>query len=138
MVYLRIIPQLIEFILCVFYDVVILTVILECAEAIAFYLRAVTAAHVSVEKQIRSLKLVVAYALLIIVIIGIMIIRCQILVETYLLGQEKTALCSRCQRKKCEREIRKGLSQSECNWLYGSCKGLFPSSKPKFVNNLVI
>ena len=73
--------------------------ILECAEAIAFYLRAVTAAHVSEEKQIESLKLVVAYASLIIVIIGITIIRCQILVGTYWLGPEKIALCGRCQRR---------------------------------------
>ena len=131
MVYLGIIPRLIEFILCVLYDVVILTVILECAEAIAFYLRAVTAAHVSEEKQIRSLKLVVVYASLIIAIIGITIIRCQILVGTYWLGQEKIALCGRCQRKEREREIRKGLPQSECNWLHGSCKGLFPSPNPK-------
>ena len=105
MVYLRIIPQLIEFILCVFYDAVILTVIPECAEAIAFYLRAAMAAHVSVEKQIRILKLIVAYALLVIVIIGITIIRCRILVETYLLCQEKTALCGKCRRKESEREI---------------------------------
>ena len=131
MVYLGIIPRLIEFILCVLYDVVILTVILECAEAIAFYLRVATAAHVSEEKQIQSLKLVVVYALLIIAIIGIMIIRCQVLVGTYWLGQEKIALCGRCQRKEREREIQKGLPQSECNWLHGSCKGLFPSPNPK-------
>ena len=109
MVYLRIMPQLIEFILCVFYDVVILTSILECAEAITFYLRVATAAHVSEEKQIQSLKLLVAYVSLIIAITGIMIIRCRILVGTYWLGQEKIALCERCQRKEREREIRKGL-----------------------------
>ena len=131
MVYLRIIPQLIEFILCIFYDAVILTVIPECAEAIVFYLRMATAAHVSVEEQIRSLKSVIAYALLVIVIIGITIIRCGVLVEPYLLCREKTALCSKCRRKEREREIRKGLSQSERNWLHGFCKGLFPSLKPK-------
>ena len=110
MVYFRIISQLVEFILCLFYDAVILTVIPECAEAIAFYLRAAMAAHVSVEEQIRSLKSVIAYALLVIVIIGITIIRCGIRVEPYLLCQEKTALCGKCRRKECEREIRKGLS----------------------------
>ena len=122
MVYPRIISQLVEFILCLFYDAVILTVIPECAEAIVFYLRTATAAHVSVEKQIRSLKSVIAYALLVIVIIGITIIRCGILVKPYLLCQEKTALCGKCRRKEHEREIRKGLLQSERNWLHGFCR----------------
>ena len=131
MVYLRIISQLVEFILCLFYDAVILTVILECAEAITFYLRTATAAHVSVEEQIRSLESVIAYALLVIVIIGITIIRCGIRVEPYWLHQEKTTLCDKCQRKECEKEIQKGLSQSERNWLHGFCRGLFPPSKLK-------
>ena len=74
-------------------------------EVIAFYLRTATAAHVSVEEQIRSLKSVIAYALLVIVIIGITIIRCGIRVEPYLLCQEKTALCGKCRRKEREREI---------------------------------
>ena len=131
MVLLRILSQLVEFILCIFYDAVILTVIPECAEAIAFYLRTATAAHLSVEEQIRSLESVIAYALLVIVIIGIMIIRCRIRVEPYLLCQEKTTLCGKCRRKEREREIRKGLSQSERNWLHGFCKGLFPPLKLK-------
>ena len=78
MVDLRIILQLVEFILCIFYDAVILIVIPECAEAIAFHLRIATAVYVSVEEQVQSLKTVVAYALLIVVITGIMIIRCGI------------------------------------------------------------
>ena len=105
MVYLRIISQLVEFILCIFYDAVILTVIPECAEAIAFHLGIVTAAYVSVGEQIQSLKLVIAYALLIVVIIGITLIRCGIRVEPYWLCQEKTTLCGKCRRKECEREI---------------------------------
>ena len=129
MVYHRIIPQLIEFILCIYFDAVISTVIPECVEAIVFYLRTATAAHVNVEKQIRSLKSVIAYALLVIVIIGITIIRCGIQVEPYLLCREKTTLCSKCRRKEREREILKGLSQSERNWLHGFCRGLFPPSK---------
>ena len=131
MIYLRTILQLVEFILCSFYDAVVLTVILECAEAIAFYFRTAMAAHVSVKEQIRSLEFVIVYVLLVIVIIGIMIIRCGICVEPYLLCQEKTALCSRCQRKEREREIQKGLSQSECNWLHGFCGGIVPFFKPK-------
>ena len=131
MVDLRIISQLVEFILCIFYDAVILTVLPKCAEAIAFYLRTATTAYVSVEEQIRSLKSVIAYALLIVVIIGITLIRCGIRVEPFWLCQEKTTLCGKCQRKECEREIRKGLSQSECNWLHGFCRGPFLPSKLK-------
>ena len=105
MVYLRIIMQLVEFILCIFYDAVILTIIPECAEAIAFYLSTATAAYVSVEEQIQSLKSVIAYASLVVVIIGITLIRCGIRVEPYLLCQGKTPLCGKCQRKESEREI---------------------------------
>ena len=76
MVHLGILLQFVEFILCIFYDVVILTVIPECAEAIAFYLSTATAAYVSVEEQLQSLKLVIAYASLAVVIIGITLIRC--------------------------------------------------------------
>ena len=107
MVDLRIIPQLVEFILCIFYDAVISTVIPECA--IAFHLRIATAVYVSVEEQVQSSKTVVAYALLIVVITGITLIRCGIRVEPYLLCQEKTALCGKCRRRECEREIQKGL-----------------------------
>ena len=78
MVYFRIIMQLVEFILCIFYDAVILTVIRECAEAIVFHLRIATTAYVSADKQIRSLKSVAAYALLVIVIVGITLIRCEV------------------------------------------------------------
>ena len=131
MVHLRILSQLVEFILCIFYDAVILTVIPECAEAIAFYLSTATAAYVSVEEQIQSLKLVIAYASLVVVIIGITLIRCGIRVEPYLLCQGKTTLCSKCRRKEREREIRKGLSQLERNCLHRFCRGLFPPSKLK-------
>ena len=131
MVYFRIITQLVEFILCIFYDAVILTVIPECAEAIAFHLRIATTAYVSADEQIRSLKSVAAYALLVIVIVGITLIRCGVQVEPYLLCQEKTTLCGKCWRRECEREIQKGLSQTECNWLHGFCRGLFPPPKIK-------
>ena len=91
--------------LCIFYDAVILTVIPECAEAIAFYLSTATAAYVGVEEQIQSLKLVIAYASLVAVIIGITLIRCGSQIEPYLLCQGKTTLCGKCQRKEREREI---------------------------------
>ena len=131
MVGLKIISQLVEFILCIFYDAVILTVIPECAEAIAFYLSTTTAAYVSVGEQIQSLKLVIAYASLVVVIIGITLIRCGIRIEPYLLCQGKTTLCGKCRRKEREREIRKGLSQLERNWLHRFCRGSFPPSKLK-------
>ena len=131
MPYLRIISQLVELILCIFYDAVIFTVLPKCAEAIVFYLRTATTAYVSVEEQIRSLKSAIAYALLVVVIIGVTLIRCGIRVEPYWLHQEKTTLCDKCRRKECEKEIQKGLSQSERNWLHGICRGLFPPSKLK-------
>ena len=133
MVYTEIIACLAEFLLCVLYGVVVLTVIPECTEAITFHFKIVTDASVSAKEQIRSLKLVVAYALLIIVIVGITIIRCGVRVEPYLLYRGETALCRKCRRRECEKEIRRGLSHSEQNWLHGFRGGLFSFSKPKIV-----
>ena len=131
MVDFKIIFQFVEFILCILYDAVVLTVIPECTEVIAFHLRIATAAHVSAEEQIQSLKSMIAYALLVVIDISITLIRFRILVEPYLLYREKTTLCGRCWRKEREREIQKGLLNSECNWLHGFCRGLFPPSKLK-------
>ena len=131
MVYAGIISYLIEFLLCVLYGIVVLTVIPECTEAIVFHLRIVTDAYVSAREQTQSLKSVVVYAFLITVIVGITIIRCGIRIEPYLLCQRETALCRKCRRKECEKEIRKGLSRLEQNWLPGFCRGLFSLSKPK-------
>ena len=135
MIYSGIISHLIEFLLWVLYGVVVWTVISECTEAIVFHLRIVIDAYVSAREQIQSLKLVVVYAFLIIVIVGITIIRCGVRVEPYLLCQRETALCRKCRRKECEKEIRKGLSRSEQNWLHGFCRGLFSPSKPKLCSN---
>ena len=131
MVEFRIILQLVEFILCMLYDAVVLTVIPECVEAIVFHLGIATAEYVSTEEQIQSLKSVIAYALLVVIVIGITLIRCGIQVEPYLLHREKITLCGKCRRKECEREIQKGLLQSERNWLHRFCRGLFPPSKLK-------
>ena len=127
----KIILQLVEFILCILYDAVVLTVIPDCIETIAFYLRIATAVHVCAEEQIQSLKSVIAYAYLVVIVISITLIRFGIQVEPYLLYREKTILCGRCWRKEREREIQKGLLNSECNWLHGFCRGLFPPSKLK-------
>ena len=75
MVDFKIIFQLVEFILCILYDAVVLTVIPECMEAIAFHLRIATAAHVNAREQIQSLKSVIAYALLVVIVISITLIR---------------------------------------------------------------
>ena len=135
MVYCGVILHLVEFLPCVLYDVVILTVIPECTEAIAFHFKIATDAYVSAKEQIRSLKSVVAYAFLIIVIVGITIIRCGVRVEPYLLCQRKTALCRKCRRKECEKEIRKGLSHSEQNWLHGFVGDCFLLWNQKLCSN---
>ena len=63
MVDFRIISQLVEFILCILHDAVVLTVIPECVEAIAFHLRTATAAYVSAESEVGdSLCLVDSYS----------------------------------------------------------------------------
>ena len=52
---------MIEYISCILYNGVALIVIPDCTEAIAFYTKIVTAAHVGVEEQIQSLKSVVVH-----------------------------------------------------------------------------
>ena len=61
MVDFRTILQLVEFILCILYDGVALIVIPDCIEAIAFYAKIVTTAHIDVSEQIQGLKLVVIH-----------------------------------------------------------------------------
>ena len=133
MVYFRIISRLVEFLLCILYGIVVLTVVPECIEAITFHFKIVTDAHLSAKEQIRSLKSVVAYALLIIIIVGITIIRCGVRVEPYLPCRRETTLCRKCRRKECEKEIRRGLSYSEQNWLHEFCGGLISFSKTETV-----
>ena len=50
-------------------------VIPDCTEAIAFYTKIVTAAHVGVEGQIQSLKSVVVYVLLVAVVISVALLK---------------------------------------------------------------
>ena len=59
MVDLRVIIRLVEFISCILYNGVVLIVIPDCTGAITFYTKVVTATHIGVEEQIRSLKSVV-------------------------------------------------------------------------------
>ena len=108
----------VRFILCIFYNSVALIVIPDCTEAIAFYTKIVTAAHVGVEGQIQSLKSVVVHVLLVVVVISITLLKFWLRTEVDLLRKRESCLCSRCQRKEREREILKGLLVSEHIWLH--------------------
>ena len=117
MVGLRVIFCLVEFILCILYNGVALIVIPDCTEAIVFYAKIVTAAHVGVEEQIQSLKSVVVHILLAAVVINITLLKFWIRTEVDLLCKEN-CLCSRCQGEERKREILKGLLISEQIWLH--------------------
>ena len=99
MVDLRVIIRLIEYISCILYNGVALIVIPDCTEAIAFYTKIVTAAHVGVEEQIQSLKSVVIHVLLVAVVISITLLKFWFRTEVDLLRKGESCLCSRCQRK---------------------------------------
>ena len=118
MVDFRIILRLVEFILCILYNGVALIVIPDCIEAIAFYAKIVTAAHVDVEEQIQSLKSIVVHILLGAVVINITLLRFWIRTEEDLLQDRASCLCNRCLQKDKEREILKGLLISEQVWLH--------------------
>ena len=87
-------------------------------EAIVFYIKIVTAAHVGVEEQIQSLKSVVVHVILVAVVISITLLKFWFRTEADLLRKGESCLCSRCQRKEREREILKGLLISEHIWLH--------------------
>ena len=118
MVDFRTILQLIEFILCILYDGVVLIVIPDCIEAIAFYAKIVTAAHIDVSEQIQGLKLVVVHILLALVIVKVTWIRFWIRTEEDLLWDRVGCLCNRCLQKERESKILKGLLISEQMWLH--------------------
>ena len=87
-------------------------------EAIAFYTKIVTAAHVGVEGQIQGLKSVVVYVLLVAVVISVALLKIWPRTEIDLLCKSGSCLCNKCQRKEQEREIQKGLLVSEHKWLH--------------------
>ena len=118
MVDLRVILHLVEFILCILYNGVVLVVIPDCTEVIAFYAKIVTAAHVGVEEQVQSLKSVVVYILLVAVVVKVTLLKFWIRTEVDLLHKEESCLCSRCQREEQKREIVKWLLISEHLWLH--------------------
>ena len=110
--------RFVRFILCILYNGVALIVIPDCAEAIAFYTKIVTAAHVGVEGQIQSLKSVVVHVLLMVVVISVTLLKFWFRTEVDLLCKRESCLCNRCQRKEQEKEILKGLLISEHKWLH--------------------
>ena len=97
---------------------VALIVIPDCIEAIAFYTKTVTAAHVGVEGQIQTLKLVVVYVLLVAVVISVTLFKIWSRTEIDLCVKRGSCLCNKCQRKEWQREIRKGLLIFEHKWLH--------------------
>ena len=97
---------------------VALIVIPDCIEAIAFYNKIVTAAHVGVEGQIQSLKLVVVYVLLVAVVISVTLFKIWFRTEIDLCVKRGSCLCNKCQRKEQEREIWKGLLIFKHKWLH--------------------
>ena len=100
MVDLRVILHLVEFVSCILYNSVALIVIPDCTEAIAFYAKIVTAAHVGVGEQIQSLKSVVADILLVLGVINVTLLKFWIRTEEDLLCKEESCLCSRCPEEK--------------------------------------
>ena len=118
MVDLRDTIRLVEFISCILYNGVALIVIPDCTEAIAFYTKIVTAAHVGVEEQIQSLRSVVVHVLFVAVAINVTLLRFRFGTEIDLLYKRESCLCNKCQRKEWEGEIRKGLLIFENKWLH--------------------
>ena len=118
MVNLKVIICLVGLFACILYNGVALIIILDCTEAIAFYTKIVTAAHVGVEGQIQSLKSVVVYVLLVAVVVSVTLLKVWFRTEIDLCVKRGSCLCNKCQRKEREREIQKGLLISEHNWLH--------------------
>ena len=118
MVDVRVIFQLLEFILCVLYDGVALIVIPDCIEAIAFYAKIVATVHVDVREQIQGLKLAIAHILLVLVVVNVTLIRFWIRTEEDFSQDRVSCWCNRCLQKERESEILKGLLISEQMWLH--------------------
>ena len=118
MVDFKIVFRLIEFISCILYNGAALIVIPDCIEAIAYYAKIVTATHIGVGEQIQSLKSVVAYVLLVLVVIKVTLLRFWIRTEEDLSCNGESSLCNKCLQKEQEKEILKGLLISEHLWLH--------------------
>ena len=118
MVNSKVIIRLVGLILCILYNGVALIVIPDCTEAIAFYIKIVTAAHVGVEGQIQSLESVIAHVLLVAVVISVTLLKIWFRTEIDLLCKRGSCLCNKCQRKEREKEIQKRLLIPEHKWFH--------------------
>ena len=118
MVDFGIVLQFVEFILCVLYDGIALIVIPDCIEAITFYAKLATVAHIDVREQIQNLKLVTTHTLLVLVVVNVTSTRFCIRTEEDLSQDRVSRLCNRCLQRERGREVRKGLLISEQMWLH--------------------
>ena len=91
----KVIIHLVGLIMCILYNGVALIIIPDCTEAIAFYTKIVTAAHVGVEGQIQSLKSVVVYVLLVAIVIGVALLKIWFRTEVDLLCKRGSCLCNK-------------------------------------------
>ena len=94
----EIIIRFVRFILSILYNSVALIVIPDCIEAIAFYIKIVTAVHVGAEGQIQSLKSVIVHVLLVAVVISVTLLKFWHRTEVDPLRKGESCLCSRCER----------------------------------------
>ena len=85
-----------------------LTIIPDCTEAIEFYTKIVTAAHVGVERQIQSLKSVVVYVLLVAVVISVALLKIWFRTEIDLLCKREVAYAISVKERNRRERFRKG------------------------------
>ena len=114
----KVIICLVRLISCILDNGVVLNVVPDCIEAIAFHIKIVTAAHVDVKEQIQSLKSVVVYVLLVAVVTGVTLLKLGLIIEVDFLCKRESCLCNKCQRREREKEIWKGLLISEYKWFH--------------------
>ena len=104
----KIIIHFVRIISCILYNGVALIVIPDCTEAIAFYTKIVTAAHVGVEGQIQSLKSVVVHVLLVAVVISITLLKFWFRTEVDLLCKRGSAYAISVKERNGRERFRKG------------------------------
>ena len=104
----KIIIRLVRLISCILYNGVALIVIPDCTEAIAFYTKIVTAAHVGVEGQIQSLKSVEVHILLVALVISVTLLKFWFRTEVNLLCKREVAYAISAKERKERQRFGKG------------------------------
>ena len=104
----KIIICFVRIISCVLYNGVALIVIPDCTEAIVFYTKIVTAAHVGVEGQIQSLKSVLVHVLLVEVVISVTLLKFWLRTEVDLLRKREVAHAISVKERNGRERFRKG------------------------------